>query len=371
VGNQYGQTPGILPGPYYWWEAGAMWGAMIDYWHYTGDTTYNNLTMQALQWQVGPHNDFMPPNASASLGNDDQAFWGMAAMAAAEYKFPNPLQSQPSWLSLAQAVFNEQIGRWDTKYCGGGIRWQIYEITGYDLKNSISNGCLINIASRLARYTSDDMYAQWAEKIWDWMWTIGLIDTNYNVYDNTEADRLNCTTIDRAQWSYNAGTLLMGASTMWNYVCPVSLPLSPKPQLKLIILLDTIRRLEKQNKQPPIHNRIRLFPRRNNERHLRAKQRLQRRPTLLQSLPLPLDGSLHPNGALHVRHHRASPPQFRKSSSSTMHRRPNRKRLRIKMVPERNLGRHCRGGTTDGCTGSRVRHHGKPFYARGNEYYGW
>jgi mannan endo-1,6-alpha-mannosidase len=28
-------TVGILPGPYYWWEAGAMWGAMLDYYHYT------------------------------------------------------------------------------------------------------------------------------------------------------------------------------------------------------------------------------------------------------------------------------------------------------------------------------------------------
>jgi mannan endo-1,6-alpha-mannosidase len=23
---------GILPAPYYWWEAGGMWGAMLDYW---------------------------------------------------------------------------------------------------------------------------------------------------------------------------------------------------------------------------------------------------------------------------------------------------------------------------------------------------
>jgi mannan endo-1,6-alpha-mannosidase len=229
VGNEYGQTPGILPAPYYWWEAGAMWGALIDYWHYTNDTQYNDLIMQALQWQVGPHNDFMPPNASASLGNDDQAFWGMAALAAAEYKFPNPLPTQPSWLSLAQAVFNEQIGRWDTVFCNGGIRWQIYQITGWDLKNSISNGCLFNIASRLARYTNDDTYAQWAVKIWDWMWTLGLIDNeNYSVYDNAEADRQNCSIIDRTQWCYNAATMLMGASTMWNYV---GLPSLPPPKI--------------------------------------------------------------------------------------------------------------------------------------------
>jgi len=31
-GNESGQTPGKLPEPpYYWWESGAMWGALIDY----------------------------------------------------------------------------------------------------------------------------------------------------------------------------------------------------------------------------------------------------------------------------------------------------------------------------------------------------
>jgi mannan endo-1,6-alpha-mannosidase len=40
-GNETGGTPGLLPGPYYWWEAGAMFGSLIDYWYYTGDSTYN------------------------------------------------------------------------------------------------------------------------------------------------------------------------------------------------------------------------------------------------------------------------------------------------------------------------------------------
>jgi mannan endo-1,6-alpha-mannosidase len=198
-----------------------MFGSLVSYWHYTGDTTYNQVTIDAMQFQVGPHNDFMPPNQTASLGNDDQAFWGMAALAAAEYNFPNPPATGPGWLELAQAVFNEQISRWDTQYCNGGIRWQIYPTnTGYDLKNTISNGCLFNIASRLARYTGDPtgIYSSWAVKLWDWMEQIGLIDDEYNVYDSSEADRLNCSQIGRNQWTYNAGTLLMGASTMYNFV---------------------------------------------------------------------------------------------------------------------------------------------------------
>ena len=32
VGNLSGQVPGLLPPPYYWWEAGAMFMNMVEYW---------------------------------------------------------------------------------------------------------------------------------------------------------------------------------------------------------------------------------------------------------------------------------------------------------------------------------------------------
>ena len=62
VGNQTGQWLGVLPEPYYWWEAGAMWGQMVEYWFYTGDSTYNDVTTQGLLAQVGDEKDFMPKN---------------------------------------------------------------------------------------------------------------------------------------------------------------------------------------------------------------------------------------------------------------------------------------------------------------------
>lgn len=150
TGNQSGNTPGVLPGPYYWWEGGAMFGALIDYWYYTGDATYNAVTTQGLLFQVGSGVNYEPANQSFDLGNDDQAFWGMAAMTAAEVNFPNPPSSDPQWLTLAQAVFNRQAARWDNDTCGGGLRWQIFQYNnGYDYKNSISNGCFFNMAARL------------------------------------------------------------------------------------------------------------------------------------------------------------------------------------------------------------------------------
>ncbi|KAG5953041.1 hypothetical protein E4U58_000564, partial [Claviceps cyperi] len=32
---------GNVSKPYYWWVAGALWGAMLDYYHYTTDPSYN------------------------------------------------------------------------------------------------------------------------------------------------------------------------------------------------------------------------------------------------------------------------------------------------------------------------------------------
>ncbi|ETR98201.1 putative glycosyl hydrolase [Trichoderma reesei RUT C-30] len=223
-GNESGQTPGILPGPppagdYYWWEGGAMWGTLIDYWYLTGDTTYNDLTMQAIQFQTGPDDDFQPPNVTLSLGNDDQGFWGMTAMLAAEEKFPDPPADKPQWLALAQGVFNTQASpeRHDDT-CGGGLRWQIPPTNpGYSYKNSIANGCFFNLGARLARYTGNTTYSDWAEKTWDWMISVGFLNKdNYAIYDGADVSN-NCTQINKAEFSYNNAVWTLGAAYMYNH----------------------------------------------------------------------------------------------------------------------------------------------------------
>lgn len=198
-----------------------MFMTMLDYVRYTGDTSYNDVIEQALLFQVGNNRDFMPINQTKDEGNDDQGFWGMAAMLAAESNFQNPPENEPQWLALAQAVFNELASRWDPTTCGGGLRWQIFPFNnGYTYKNSIANGCLFNLGARLARYTGNDTYAQWAQKVWDWEFSIGLIDSGYNIFDGA-TDTQNCTGIDKLQWTYNAGIYLHGAANMFNYVCPL------------------------------------------------------------------------------------------------------------------------------------------------------
>ena len=218
TGNDTGGTPGNLPSPYYWWEAGAMFMTLVNYWYYTGDATYNNETAQALLWQAGTSYDFMPTNQTLDEGNDDQGFWGMAAMTAAEVNFQNPPDGTPGWVAMAQAVFNLMASRWDNTTCAGGLRWQIFTWNaGYTYKNSIANGCFFNIAARLARYTGNQTYADWATKIWDWETAIGLIGPTYSVYDGT-SDTSNCTDIDKIQFTYNQGVYLFGAAVMYNVV---------------------------------------------------------------------------------------------------------------------------------------------------------
>jgi len=127
-----------------------MWGALIDYFYYTGDSQFNAVTTDALLFQVGENDNFEPTNQTASLGNDDQAFWAIATMSATEQNFPNPPADSPQWLELTQAVFNRQVTRWGTDACGGGLRWQIFWFNGgYDYKNSISNGALFQLGARL------------------------------------------------------------------------------------------------------------------------------------------------------------------------------------------------------------------------------
>ncbi|KAK6827022.1 hypothetical protein RU639_004567 [Aspergillus parasiticus] len=213
-GNEPGQTPGTLDGT--WWEAGAMFMTLVQYWRVSGDSSHNDLTTQGLQWQAGDNHDYLPANSSAYLGNDDQMFWGLAAMTCAETKYPD-VSDGPSWLSLVQGVFNNQIPRWEMQTCHGGLRWQIHSwLPGYDLKNTISNGGLFQIAARLARYTGDQKYADWATKIWDWIAGSPLLDTKtWNVADTTSVTN-DCKTNGNEQWTYNYGTLLSGAAFMYN-----------------------------------------------------------------------------------------------------------------------------------------------------------
>lgn len=130
-------------------------------------------------------------------------------------RFPNPPSKEPSWLALAQAVFNRQAGRWDTQHCNGGLRWQFNAFNnGWMDKNSISNGCFFQLAARLARYTKNETYGIWADKVYDWMEASPLISDTYEVFDSIHFSETECDNHPSGpiQWTYNIGTLIAGSA---------------------------------------------------------------------------------------------------------------------------------------------------------------
>ena len=206
----YGLTDGVLPSPYWWWESAGVLNTMVHYSHYTQDYTHDETVANAIGGQAGSGNDFM---GAQTLGNDDQLWWGLLALTAAEYNFRVPSSGVP-YLQMAQNVYDQVQGRWDSAVCGGGLRWQIANSADNTYKNAISNGLFFQLAARLARYTGDTRYTTEATNVWNWVSSVGLIDkSNLNVYDGTSTID-GCTSLDHDQWSYNAGAYLYGAAVM-------------------------------------------------------------------------------------------------------------------------------------------------------------
>ncbi|KAK4503946.1 hypothetical protein PRZ48_004861 [Zasmidium cellare] len=208
--------PGLLPDPYYWWEAGYMFDSLINYWSLSGDDSVVQPIQDGMIFQIGPDDNYMPLNQSKNLGNDDQAFWALAAMTAAEKGFPLPSGTNVTWIQLAENVFDTQVGRWSEDSCNGGLRWQIFTFNnGYNYKNSISQGSFAYLAARLARFTGNSTYSDWAQKAVDWTRNVGLLTSDGAIYDGTETTD-NCSEINHVQWTLNAGLFLNTGSYLVN-----------------------------------------------------------------------------------------------------------------------------------------------------------
>jgi mannan endo-1,6-alpha-mannosidase len=110
--------------------------------------------------------------------------------------------------------------RWNTEYCDGGLRWQIFTWnSGYDYKNSVSNGCLFHLAARLARYTGNQTFVEWGEKVWDWLFQVQFVyngTTEYRIFDGAYITD-NCTGIFQQEWTYNYGLMISGCAYLYNY----------------------------------------------------------------------------------------------------------------------------------------------------------
>ncbi|CAN3374163.1 hypothetical protein DIURU_000898 [Diutina rugosa] len=226
-GFKPGGVIGMFTG-YYWWSAGEAFGGILDYytWCDPNNETLKSWIYEGMWHQRGENYDYIPSNQSMTEGNDDQGVWGLAIMEAVERNFTDP--EERSWLAMVQAIFNTMNARWDTETCNGGLRWQIFTWnSGYDYKNSISNGCLFHLGARLARYLGPDSnvtknYTDTCERVWDWMEGVGFMRItddfdDREIYDGAKIQN-NCSINEttKLRWSYTYGIFMSGCAYLYN-----------------------------------------------------------------------------------------------------------------------------------------------------------
>lgn len=228
--NNDNEGVGLFPKPYNWWQSAVAWDSLVNYWYLTGDSSHNDQAQAALVAQKGPDNDYMVPNQTISEGNDNQTVWGLAALTAAERNFPQVDGQDASWEDIARNVFDTLAARWDTSTCGGGLRWQIFTFNdGYNWKNAASQALFFQLAARLASFTGNQTYVDWATRTYDWTRESGLIGDDFAVYNGVNTDD-NCTSVARDQWSRSAASFAFGSAVLANFVS-IRLFLASKPTL--------------------------------------------------------------------------------------------------------------------------------------------
>ena len=60
TGNHTGDVPGNLPSPYYWWEAGAFFGAMVISSSYAFTISRNKLGLTHIRLNIGTIRMILP-----------------------------------------------------------------------------------------------------------------------------------------------------------------------------------------------------------------------------------------------------------------------------------------------------------------------
>lgn len=102
----------------------------------------------------------------------------------------------------------------------------------------ISTGGLFALSSRLARYTANETYADWAEKTWTWMENANFIDNKtHAIYDGANVQK-NCTDINKIEFSYVNAIFVLGAAHMYNHVSFIHLICAPLPVVYTVESVD-------------------------------------------------------------------------------------------------------------------------------------
>jgi mannan endo-1,6-alpha-mannosidase len=230
INSYYKTRPASLDGLFYdfpvnqntsaqtgWAESASIWDALIGYSHMTGDLQYNDIIAEALYAQMGPKQDFVL-GGTDKLPNDEQSQWALTALSAAEYGFPKPIPGKPTFFNLARNVFSSQVSRWDPKTCNGGLPVFVGDKSGkFTSKNAHSASSFFLLGARLNKLTGEKVFAQWAERQFEWAQQSGLIGKKFEVYDimhsGCDIDMEVSTNINLGRWMEGCAVMLSNVSS--------------------------------------------------------------------------------------------------------------------------------------------------------------
>ena len=196
----YSQESGLYASPSGWWNAANAITVLANYSRATGTTQY----LSAIS------NTFKNANKANGTTNfintydDDEGWWALAWIDAYD------LTGTQAYLAMAETIFADISGEWDTNPCGGGVWWQMPK----NYKNAIANELFLTVAASLANRTTGSksaVYLDWAQKEWMWFKASGMINSHNLINDGLiVTDSGACRNNGKTTWTYNQGVILGG-----------------------------------------------------------------------------------------------------------------------------------------------------------------
>jgi predicted alpha-1,6-mannanase (GH76 family) len=202
--NWYVQSSGLYETPTGWWNAANSITVLVDYSRATNTTQY----LSAVSNTFANANKANGSTNFITSANDDEGWWALAWMDAYD------LTNNAAYLTMAQTIFADMAGQWNTTTCGGGVWWS-KDLTTSAYKNAITNEIFLELAAGLANRTTNAtkkaQYLAWAQKEWQWFSASGMINSKNLINDGLNATNPNaCTNNGQTTWTYNQGVILGG-----------------------------------------------------------------------------------------------------------------------------------------------------------------
>jgi len=216
-----------------WWNAANATTVLVNYSKVSGSTDYQDAVQ----------NTFNRNSSHGFLNNyyDDEGWWALAWIDAYDWT------QDPSYLNMAESIFDDMVGGWDDT-CGGGIWWS----KARTYKNAIANELFLSVAAHLAnRATDPDMqasYTAWANQEWQWFSQSGMINGKNLINDGL---RINpdgsCVNNGQTTWTYNQGVILGGLAELSQQNPDPSIQQTAKDIALATITIDPMNRLVDAN----------------------------------------------------------------------------------------------------------------------------